>query len=305
MPKKPIVSSCRSTSSPPFTRDTSLDGWNGYGLAVQAYQKRAPFVIDWLAEQAAQVGRRFCVRLVKGAYWDSEVKRAQEGGHAGYPVYTRKPNTDVSYLACARSLFDARRRVLSRRSPRTTRTPSPRSTTWRAGRPFEFQRLHGMGADLYAEVIGTNNLNVPCRVYAPVGSTKTCCRTSCAACSRTARTPASSTASSTNRCRSSDLVADPIDVVRAFPSKPHPRIPRSPSNRPQSNSATADSSTPSRKNSMGVNFGNDNELNALADARRESRERTWSATPLVPGAKSAERAAGRDQSGRPPQQDRH
>ncbi|MBS0582895.1 MAG: proline dehydrogenase family protein, partial [Proteobacteria bacterium] len=71
--------------------DPSMDGYQGFGLAVQAYQKRAPFVIDWLAEQAKKTGRRFCVRLVKGAYWDSEIKRAQEGGHAGYPVYTRKP----------------------------------------------------------------------------------------------------------------------------------------------------------------------------------------------------------------------
>ena len=84
--------------------DPSLADWQGFGLAVQAYQKRAPFVIDWLAEQAKKVAQRFCVRLVKGAYWDSEIKRAQEGGHAGYPVYTRKPNTDVSYLACARRL---------------------------------------------------------------------------------------------------------------------------------------------------------------------------------------------------------
>ncbi len=94
--------------------DPSLAGWNGYGLAVQAYQKRAPFVIDWLAERAKKVGQRFCVRLVKGAYWDSEIKRAQEGGHAGYPVFTRKPNTDVSYLACARAAVRSRRRVLPR-----------------------------------------------------------------------------------------------------------------------------------------------------------------------------------------------
>ena len=86
--------------------DPSLDGWDGYGLAVQAYQKRAPFVIDWLAEHARKAGRRYCVRLVKGAYWDSEIKRAQEGGLAGYPVFTRKPNTDVSFLACARRLFE-------------------------------------------------------------------------------------------------------------------------------------------------------------------------------------------------------
>ncbi len=93
----------------------SLEGWNGFGLAVQAYQKRAPFVIDWLAQTAREAKRRWCVRLVKGAYWDSEIKRAQELGLAGYPVFTRKPNTDVSYLACAKKTARVRqRRDLSR-----------------------------------------------------------------------------------------------------------------------------------------------------------------------------------------------
>ncbi|MBC7989552.1 MAG: proline dehydrogenase family protein, partial [Luteimonas sp.] len=87
--------------------DASLDGWQGYGLAVQAYQKRAPFVIDWLADLARKTGRRIPVRLVKGAYWDCEVMRAQVDGQSGYPVFTRKPNTDVSYLANARRMLDA------------------------------------------------------------------------------------------------------------------------------------------------------------------------------------------------------
>jgi RHH-type proline utilization regulon transcriptional repressor/proline dehydrogenase/delta 1-pyrroline-5-carboxylate dehydrogenase len=87
--------------------DKSLDGWEGYGLAVQAYQKRAPFVIDYLADLARQTGRRMPMRLVKGAYWDSEIKKAQMDGLAGYPVFTRKPNTDVSYLACARRMLAA------------------------------------------------------------------------------------------------------------------------------------------------------------------------------------------------------
>src|SRR5690606_14760201 len=87
--------------------DPSLDGWNGFGIVVQAYQKRAPFVIDWIADLARRLGRRIPVRLVKGAYWDSEVKRAQVEGIDGYPVFTRKPSTDVSYQACARRLLGA------------------------------------------------------------------------------------------------------------------------------------------------------------------------------------------------------
>jgi RHH-type proline utilization regulon transcriptional repressor/proline dehydrogenase/delta 1-pyrroline-5-carboxylate dehydrogenase len=133
------------------TPDPSLDGWEGFGLAVQAYQKRAPFgQIDWLIDLARRTGRRMPVRLVKGAYWDSEIKRAQIDGHRGYPVFTRKPNTDLSYLACAKAHPGARRCVLSACSPPTTRTPSPPSASSRSAqrpvrRPFEFQRLHGMG----------------------------------------------------------------------------------------------------------------------------------------------------------------
>ncbi len=108
-----------------------LDGWDGLGLAVQAYQKRALPVIEWLADLAQRARRRLMVRLVKGAYWDSEIKRAQERGLDGYPVYTRKPATDVSYLACARRLLDGGE-SFTRNSPPTTRIPSPPSWKWPA-----------------------------------------------------------------------------------------------------------------------------------------------------------------------------
>ncbi len=271
--------------------DKSLDGWNGYGLAVQAYQKRAPFVIDWLAEQSKKVGRRFCVRLVKGAYWDSEVKRAQEGGFVGYPVYTRKPNTDVSYLACARSLFDYGDAFYPAFATHNAHTIAAIHHMAR-GRPFEFQRLHGMGTDLYAEVMGPTHLNVPCRVYAPVGSHEDLLPYLVR---RLLENGANT--SFVNRIVDEslpikDLVADPVDIVRAFPTKPHPRIPQPVALYEQAgdgaNSASSqNASTPSRKNSMGVNFGNDNELHALADAVANVST-NWNATPLVPGAISAE-----------------
>ena len=271
--------------------DTSLDGWNGYGLAVQAYQKRAPFVIDWLAQQAKRVGQRFCVRLVKGAYWDSEVKRAQEGGFVGYPVYTRKPNTDVSYLACARSLFDYGDAFYPAFATHNAHTIAAIHHMAR-GRPFEFQRLHGMGTDLYAEVMGPNNLNVPCRVYAPVGSHEDLLPYLVR---RLLENGANT--SFVNRIVDEslpikDLVADPVDVVRAFPTKPHPRIPQpvalfEQAGNGQNSASSQNSSSPSRKNSMGVNFGNDNELNALAEAVAKVAT-NWNATPLVPGAKSGE-----------------
>ncbi len=267
--------------------DASLEGWHGYGLAVQAYQKRAPFVIDWLAEQARKTGRRFCVRLVKGAYWDSEIKRAQEGGHAGYPVFTRKPNTDVSYLACAQRLFEHGEAFYPAFATHNAHTIAAIHHIAQ-GRPFEFQRLHGMGADLYAEVIGAQNLNVPCRVYAPVGSHEDLLPYLVR---RLLENGANT--SFVNRIVDEslpirDLVADPVDTVRGFASIPHPRIPQPIGLYLTSNSAGAqNSASPQRKNSMGVNFGNDDELRALAESVAKVST-NWNATPLVPGAKSGE-----------------
>jgi RHH-type transcriptional regulator, proline utilization regulon repressor / proline dehydrogenase / delta 1-pyrroline-5-carboxylate dehydrogenase len=145
----------------------ALAGWEGLGLAVQAYQKRAPFVIDWLADLARRERRRIMVRLVKGAYWDSEVKRAQTQGLAGYPVYTRKANTDVSYLACAARILAAPDAFYGQFATHNAHTVATILERAAPGQPFEFQRLHGMGEDLYEQVIAQGGA---CRVYAPVGS---------------------------------------------------------------------------------------------------------------------------------------
>ncbi len=267
--------------------DASLAGWDGFGLAVQAYQKRAPFVIDWLAEAARKAQRRWCVRLVKGAYWDSEIKRAQELGLAGYPVFTRKPNTDVSYLACARRLFDAGADlVYPQFATHNAHTIAAIHHVAR-GRPFEYQRLHGMGADLYAEVIGENHLDVPCRVYAPVGSHEDLLPYLVR---RLLENGANT--SFVNRIVDEDvairdLVADPSETVRAFASRPHPRIPLPLRLYGEESAHAHNPGHVSRKNSMGVNLANDNELKALADAVNAARA-PWSAQPLVPGSASAE-----------------
>ena len=154
-------------------RDPQLFGWEGMGLAVQAYQKRAWYVIPWLAQLAHEVGRRIPVRLVKGAYWDTEVKRAQQNGLPGYPVFTRKTGTDVSYLACARALLAAPNAFYPQFATHNAHTVAyilalagERRGSADAG--FEFQRLHGMGEALYGQVMASNK--VACRVYAPVGS---------------------------------------------------------------------------------------------------------------------------------------
>ena len=255
-------------------RDPSLAGWDGFGLAVQAYQKRAPFVLDWLAAQARSHGRKLCVRLVKGAYWDSEVKRAQVEGHAGFPVYTRKPNTDVSYLACARKLFAYSDALYPQFATHNAHTIAA-IAHYAEGRAFEFQRLHGMGADLYAEVVGADKLGHPCRVYAPVGSHEDLLPYLVR---RLLENGANT--SFVNRIVDesqaiADIIKDPVGVVAAFESKSHPRI-----------------DTPARlygqlrNNSMGINLANDNELHQLA-ARVNAATKPWRAEPLIPGYRSA------------------
>ncbi|KFN43472.1 hypothetical protein N789_09360 [Arenimonas oryziterrae DSM 21050 = YC6267] len=251
--------------------DTSLDGWEGYGLAVQAYQKRAPFVIDYLVALARQAGRRMPMRLVKGAYWDSEIKKAQMDGLGGYPVFTRKPNTDVSYLACARKMLAASDALYPMFATHNAQTIAAIHRMG-AGKAFEFQRLHGMGDHLYAETIGKDQLDVACRVYAPVGSHEDLLPYLVR---RLLENGANS--SFVNRITDetlppSELVADPVATVAAFDSKPHPRI-------PQPLAIFGEE----RKNSMGVNLANDKDLQALAD-RINAAIKSWSAAPLVPGA---------------------
>jgi RHH-type transcriptional regulator, proline utilization regulon repressor / proline dehydrogenase / delta 1-pyrroline-5-carboxylate dehydrogenase len=149
-------------------RDPALAGWSGLGLAVQAYGKRAMPVLRWLNGLAEQGGNRIPVRLVKGAYWDSEIKWAQEQGLADYPVFTRKAHTDVSYLACMRYMLAHPSAFFPQLA--THNAQSIASVYVAAGgAEYEFQRLHGMGEALYEEVVGEGKLGVPCRIYAPVG----------------------------------------------------------------------------------------------------------------------------------------
>jgi len=150
-----------------LARDSDLGAWSGLGLAVQAYQKRAPDVCEWTIALARAVHRRFMVRLVKGAYWDGEIKRAQQLGMPGYPVYTRKAATDLSYNVCAALLLAAPEAVLPAFATHNCRTVAA-VLELAGGAEFEFQRLHGMGEALYAALAG--ECAAPCRIYAPVGS---------------------------------------------------------------------------------------------------------------------------------------
>lgn len=263
-------------------RDPSLDGWEGYGLAIQAYQKRAPEAIDFIADLARSTGRRIPVRLVKGAYWDSEVKRAQVDGQSGYPVFTRKPNTDVSYLANARRMLEASDAIypmFATHNAQTIAAIHQRAKAMGREKHFEFQKLHGMGDDLYAEVIPADRLNAPCRVYAPVGSHEDLLPYLVR---RLLENGANS--SFVNRITDEaiaigDLIQDPVETVAAFDSIPHPRIP-----------LPADlyrSYGHDRTNSMGVNLANDQQLQTLAADVNAAARTDWRAAPLVPGANPA------------------
>ena len=149
-------------------RDSSLAGWDGFGLAIQSYQKRAGAVIDWVGDAADTLDRRLMVRLVKGAYWDTEIKRAQERGLADYPVFTRKAMTDLCYLDCVRKLLAARPRVYPQFATHNALDCGLRDRRCAGGQGYEFQRLHGMGEALY-EALLDDLPDLTCRVYAPVG----------------------------------------------------------------------------------------------------------------------------------------
>jgi RHH-type proline utilization regulon transcriptional repressor/proline dehydrogenase/delta 1-pyrroline-5-carboxylate dehydrogenase len=150
-------------------------GYDDFGLAVQAYQKRAHRVLQWLIDRTRLLQRRVTVRLVKGAYWDTEIKRAQERGLTGFPVFTRKTNTDVSYLACARLLADNLDVIYPQFATHNAHTVAYvcEIMSGAGAGKFEFQRLHGMGEELYEQVIGAHDAPLErrftCRVYAPVG----------------------------------------------------------------------------------------------------------------------------------------
>ncbi len=158
--------------------EPSLVGWDGIGFVIQAYQKRCPFVIDWLVDLARASGHRLMVRLVKGAYWDSEIKRAQVDGQADCPVYTRKPHTDVSYLACARKLLAAPDAIYPQFATHNAHSVAAivqmaGPDAWQPGQ-YEFQCLHGMGEPLYEQIVsGQLGPKRPCRIYAPVGTHET------------------------------------------------------------------------------------------------------------------------------------
>ena len=257
-----------------------LAGWDGLGLAVQAYQKRVLPLIDWLADLARRAGRRLMVRLVKGAYWDSEIKRSQERGLDGYPVWTRKVATDVAYIAAARRLFDAGGVFYPQFATHNAQTVATVLELAGQRRDWEFQRLHGMGEALYDEILGPAHEGRPCRIYAPVGSHEDLL----AYLVRRLLENGANT-SFVNRILDDkqpidEIVADPVARLARLPVKPHPRIP-----------LPIDLYAPSRKNSRGLDLADPVALMALRDGLTAASRRPWRAAPIVGGVEQPGAAA--------------
>ncbi|HZI82479.1 MAG TPA: bifunctional proline dehydrogenase/L-glutamate gamma-semialdehyde dehydrogenase PutA, partial [Casimicrobiaceae bacterium] len=205
---------------------------------------------DWLIDLAHRSGSRFMVRLVKGAYWDSEIKRAQVEGLPDYPVFTRKVHTDVSYLACARAMLAAPDAIYPQFASHNAFTIAAIHTL-AGSAEFEFQCLHGMGESIYDEVVGRDKLDLPCRVYAPVGSHETLL----AYLVRRLLENGANT-SFVNRIVDpaigiAELVADPVAQARATGGAPHPRIP------------LPEALYPDRRNSKGIDFADESALTRL------------------------------------------
>jgi len=266
----------------PLAFDPELAGWNGLGFVVQAYGKRCPFAIDWLIDLARRANRRIMVRLVKGAYWDSEIKRAQVDGLADFPVYTRKVHTDVAYIACARKLLAAPDAVFPQFATHNAQTLATiyhiAGPDFEIGR-YEFQCLHGMGEPLYDEVVGTGKLARPCRIYAPVGTHDTLL-------AYLVRRLLENGANSSFVNRISDpavsigeLVADPAEEVRSAPDPgaPHPLI------------ALPEAIFPGRRNSAGIDLTDEHALFRLSEMLRESARQAWRAEPLIAGMSARRR----------------
>jgi RHH-type proline utilization regulon transcriptional repressor/proline dehydrogenase/delta 1-pyrroline-5-carboxylate dehydrogenase len=204
-------------------------GWGGLGLAVQAYGRRGRAVIDWIAAGARASGRRVPVRLVKGAYWDTEIKRAQVAGLGTYPVFTRKASTDVAYLACARAMLDGREVIDPQFATHNAQSVASILTRNGGAKGLEFQRLHGMGQALYAHVSEGGRIAAPCRVYAPVGSHEDLLAYLVRRLLENGANTSFVNRLADDEAPIREIVADPVATVRAWNSVPHPRIPSPPS----------------------------------------------------------------------------
>ena len=255
-----------------------LAGWNGIGFVIQGYQKRCPYVIDFVIDLARRTRHRIMVRLVKGAYWDSEIKRAQVDGLEGYSVYTRKVYTDVSYLACARKLLAAPEAVFPQFATHNAHTLSAiyqmAGNNYYPGQ-YEFQCLHGMGEPLYEEVTGPaseGKLNRPCRIYAPVGTHETLLAYLVRRLLENGANTSFVNRIGDDSISVDSLIGDPVLEAEAITplGAPHPRIP-----------LPRELFGAERPNSAGLDLSNEHRLASLSSALLAGTASAWQAAPLL------------------------
>ena len=263
--------------------DASLKDWDGLGLAIQAYQKRCLPLIDWLADCARRNRRRLMVRLVKGAYWDSEVKWSQERGLPDYPVFTRKVSTDVSYLACARRLLSdgqAFYPMFATHNAHTLAAVIEMAGGEAAAREkLEFQRLHGMGEPLYDQVTPAEAMGIPCRVYAPVGSHEDLLAYLVRRLLENGANTSFVNRIVDEKAPLDAIVADPIMQVRKLKTKPHPGIPQ------PRNMFGAE-----RKNSAGIDLTDPEVVQSLAAEITRAAANPVTSGPIIGGVEKIGKA---------------
>ncbi|MGY4402954.1 bifunctional proline dehydrogenase/L-glutamate gamma-semialdehyde dehydrogenase PutA [Bradyrhizobium sp. USDA 3315] len=261
--------------------DPSLAGWSGFGLAIQAYQKRAADVIDYVDALTRALDRRMMVRLVKGAYWDTEIKRAQERGLDGYPVFTRKAMTDLNYVACARKLLALRPRLFPQFATHNALTVATILELADDPSSFEFQRLHGMGEALYAQ-LGEDRPEIAHRTYAPVGSHRDLLAYLVRRLLENGANSSFVALAADNRVSIVDLLRRPAEIVGTDDKAPHSAIP-----------LPAELYWPQRENSHGIEFGERKALGALTSAIAAERKASPSVTPSTTEQANAAVAAAR------------
>ncbi len=264
-----------------LARKPALAPWTGLGLVVQSYQKRATAVVDWLFALARDTRRRFMVRLVKGAYWDGEIKRAQVAGHADYPVFTRKAHTDIAYLACARRLLDHRDIVYPQFATHNAATLAAVLELAGQREGFEFQCLHGMGEPLYDHLVGPGTLRLPCRIYAPVGTHETLLAYLVRRLLENGANTSFVNQVADPRVDLDRLTEDPVVAAAPFAAAPHPRVP------------LPGALYPDRANSRGIDLADESALAALQDGLERAAGRSWVAQPKVAGRAGGEESLAR------------
>lgn len=245
-----------------------LEGWDGFGIVVQAYGKSAPFVLDWLYQLAQELDRKIAIRLVKGAYWDYEIKKAQLDGLEDFPVYTSKAGTDVSYLCCAKKLLNMTDKIYPQFAGHNAHTVSSILEFAKDDQPFEFQRLHGMGEALH-EIIRSRH-NTKCRIYAPVGEHKELLP-------YLARRMLENGANSSflnqladPKLQVSDIVTDPFDLLKKARER-NLQVVRTPESLFE----------PERKNSKGWDIRNPRVLEEIETSREPYHTHQWNQSATI------------------------